>query len=148
MSVPLIPVRLESEWLLLHANLIQEVLGAEPWLSIPHTRSELPGVIAWRGRAVPLVDLGAVLGLGALTPKMSRPRTLIGEVDRGFVAIPIDEAREVQILASDQIREAHAVPRPHSVSEADIQGVVMPILDLSSLVASLTGGQFRAVPEA
>ena len=148
MSVPLIPVRIESEWLLIHANLIQEVLGAEPWLPIPHTRTELPGVVAWRGRAVPLVDLGAVLGLAALAPKASRPRTLIGEIDRGFVAVPIDEAREVQILASDQIREAHAVPRPHSVSEADIQGMVMPILDLASLVASLTRGQLRTAPEA
>ena len=60
MSVPLLPIRIESEWLLIHANLIQEILGAQPWLSIPHTRRELPGVVAWRGRAIPLVDLGAL----------------------------------------------------------------------------------------
>lgn len=138
MSVPLLPVRIESEWLLIHAALIQEILGAEPWLLIPHTRRELPGVVAWRGRALPLVDLGAVLGLGALASKLSRARTLIGEVDGGLVAVPVDEAREVQIFAADQIHTAHAVPRPHSVSEAEIQGIVMPILDLASLLASLT----------
>jgi chemotaxis signal transduction protein len=138
MSVPLLPVRIESEWLLIHANLIQEILGAQPWLSIPHTRRELPGVIAWRGRAIPLVDLGAVLGLPELASKLARPRTLIGQVESGLLAVPVDEAREVQIFAADQIRVAHAVPRPHSVSEAEIQGVVMPILELPSLLASLT----------
>lgn len=147
MSVPLLPIRIESEWLLIHANLIQEILGAQPWLSIPHTRRELPGVVAWRGRAIPLVDLGAVLGLSALASKLSRPRTLIGQVDGGLLAVPVDEAREVQIFTADQIRVAHAVPRPHSVSEAEIQGLVMPILELPSLLASLTHPHLLA-PEA
>ncbi|HYP74674.1 MAG TPA: chemotaxis protein CheW [Polyangiaceae bacterium] len=138
MSVPLLPVRIESEWLLIDATLIQEILGAQPWLSIPHTRRELPGVVAWRGRALPLVDLGAVLGLGALTSKLFRARTLIGEVDGGLLAVSVDEAREVRIFTADQIRAAHAVPRPHSVTEAELQGMVMPILDLRSLLASLT----------
>ena len=138
MSVSLLPVRIESEWLLIHAALIQEILGAQPWLSIPHTRRELPGVVAWRGRAIPLVDLGAIFGLSPLTSKLSRPRTLIGEVDRGLLAIPVDEAREVQEFSSDQIRTAHAVSRAHSISEAEVRGLIMPILDLQSLLVSLT----------
>jgi chemotaxis signal transduction protein len=138
MSVSLLPVRIESEWLLVHAALIQEILGAQPWLSIPHTRRELPGVVAWRGRAIPLLDLGAIFGLSALTAKASRPRTLIVEIDRGLVALPVDEAREVQDFTADQIRTAHAVSRPHSVSEAELRGMVMPVLDLTSLLASLT----------
>ncbi|HKO52432.1 MAG TPA: chemotaxis protein CheW [Polyangiaceae bacterium] len=141
MSVPLLPVRIESEWLLIQAALIQEILGAQPWLSIPHTTRELPGVVAWRGRAIPLVDLGAILGLSPLASKLSRPRTLIAEVDRGLLAVPVDEAREVQEFTSEQIRPAHAVSRPHSVSEAEVRGLVMPILDLQSLLASLTQAQ-------
>ena len=137
MSLSLLPVRIETEWLLLDAALIQEVLGAQSWLSIPHTRRELPGVLAWRGRAVPLVDLAAVFGLGCLAPTAPRARTLIATTERGLLAIPVDEAREVQALSEQQIREAHAVERPFAPTEADLQGIVMSVVDLPSLIASL-----------
>ena len=147
MSIALIPVRVEAEWLLLEAALVQEILGAQPWLSMPHARRELPGVVAWRGRAVPLVDLAAVFGTGSLAPQECRPRTLIAETERGFLAIPVDEVREVQSLSSGQIREAHAIARPFSPTEADLQGAVMPVLDLPSLVAKLSGGTSHANSE-
>jgi chemotaxis signal transduction protein len=139
MSIALIPVRVESEWLLLDAALVQEILGAQPWLSMPHARRELPGVVAWRGRAVPLLDLAAVLALGSLEAQASRARTLIAQTERGFLALPVDEVREVQSFTPEQIREAHAVERPYAPREADLQGTVMPVLDLASLVATLTG---------
>jgi chemotaxis signal transduction protein len=139
MSIALIPVRVDTEWLLLEAALVQEILGAQPWLSMPHARRELPGVVAWRGRAVPLVDLAAVLGVGSLAAQQSRPRTLIAETERGFLALPVDEVREVQSLSSDPLREAHALERPFAPTEADLQGTVMPVLDLASLVATLSG---------
>jgi purine-binding chemotaxis protein CheW len=140
MSIALIPVRVQAEWLLVEAALVQEILGAQPWLSMPHARRELPGVVAWRGRAVPLVDLAAVLGVGSLAPQESRPRTLIAQTERGFLALPVDEVREVQSLSPDQIREAHAVERPFAPTEADLKSTVMPVLDLTSLVTTLSGG--------
>jgi len=139
MSIALIPVRVGTEWLLLEAALVQEILGAQAWLSMPHARRELPGVVAWRGRAVPLIDLAAVLGVGSLAAQESRARTLIAETERGFLALPVDEVREVQSLSSGQLREAHAVERPFAPTEADLQGTVMPVLDLASLVATLSG---------
>jgi chemotaxis signal transduction protein len=144
MSIALIPVRVETEWLLLEAALVQEILGAQPWLSMPHARRELPGVVAWRGRAVPLLDLAAVLGVGSLAAQETRPRTLVAETERGFLALPVDEVREVQSLSPEQLREAHAVERPFAPTEADLQGTVMPVLDLASLVATLSGGGPRS----
>jgi len=140
MSGSWIPVRIETEWLLLEAALIQEILGTEPWLAIPHTRSELPGVLAWRGRAVPLLDLAAVFGLSPLPPQSYRPRALVAQTERGFVAIPVDEAREVHALEPHRIRSAHAVEKPFSPSEAVLDGIVMAVLDLSALVFALTAG--------
>jgi chemotaxis signal transduction protein len=144
MSIALIPVRVETEWLLLEAALVQEILGAQSWLPMPHARRELPGVVAWRGRAVPLLDLAAVLGVGALAAQETRPRTLIAETVGGLLALPVDEVREVQSLSPGQVREAHAVERPFAPTEADLQGTVMPVLDLASLVATLSGSAARS----
>jgi|SRR6478752_1716115 len=144
MSIALIPIRVQAVWLLLDAAPVQEILGAQPWLWMPHARRELPGVLAWRGRAVPLVDLGAVLGIDMLALRESRQRTLIAETERGFLAIPVDEVREVQSVPSGQIREAHAVERPFSPTEADLQDAVMSVLDLPSLVTTLCGGALQA----
>jgi chemotaxis signal transduction protein len=146
MSIDLIPVRVETEWLLLEAALVREILGAQPWLPMPHAGRELPGVVAWRGRAVPLLDLAAVLAVGSLAAQVSRPRTLIAETERGFLALPVDEVREVQSLSSAQLRKAHAVERPFAPSEADLHGTVMPVFDLALLVASLSGAARSNTP--
>jgi chemotaxis signal transduction protein len=84
--------------------------------------------------------LAAVLGVGSLSAQQSRPRTLIAQTERGLLALPVDQVREVQSLSAGQIRDAHAVKRAFAPSEADLQGTVMPVLDLAALVATLSGG--------
>jgi chemotaxis signal transduction protein len=131
------PIELDSSWLLVEANLVREVLGREPWLPIPRARAELPGVVAWRGRAVPLVDLGRVLGFQSSAEAGARARTLIIDHERGVAAIPIDRAREVRPIAEDRFREAHGVTHPYAESELDEAGTVMALVDLSRLLSDL-----------
>jgi chemotaxis signal transduction protein len=131
------PVELDSSWLLVEANLVREVLGREPWLPIPRARAELPGVVAWRGRAVPLIDLGRVLGLESSLPQGARARTLIIDHERGIAAIPVDSAREVRRIDDDRFREAHGVTHPYADGELDEAGTVMALVDLSRLLSDL-----------
>ena len=85
----LVPARVGQTWILLDAEIIREILGAQPWLPIPGARAEMPGVIAWRGRAIPVVDLAAPFGVERLGAGEARPRTLIAGVADSIVAVPM-----------------------------------------------------------
>ena len=96
----LVPAKIGPAWVLLEAEIIREILGAEVWLPIPGARAEMPGVIAWRGRAIPVVDLAAPFDFGHLSPGQARPRTLIAAVADSVVAVPVDAAREVHAFST------------------------------------------------
>jgi chemotaxis signal transduction protein len=131
------PIELDSNWLLVDADLVREVLGREPWLPIPRARAELPGVVAWRGRAVPLVDLGRVLGFEPSAEPGARARTLIIDHERGVAAVPVDSAREVRRIEEIRFREPHGATHPYAEGELDEAGKVMELVNLSKLLSDL-----------
>jgi chemotaxis signal transduction protein len=126
----------ESSWYLLETMRVREVLGAEPWLPIPRARAELPGVVVWRGRAVPLVDIARVLGV-ASGASPQRARTLIVSHEQGMLALPIDAAREVKSVPEDRLLPMHDEVIPYATHELDEEGVVTPVIDLDRLIADL-----------
>lgn len=139
----LVPVQLGAEWLLVDASIVQEILGPETWLPIPRARPELPGVLAWRGRAIPVVDLGPALGLQVLQTGAARHRTLIVGSGRSLAAVPVDSAREVHALAPQELRSVHAARRPYATAETELGGRLMPLIDLQTLLGDLAGDQGR-----
>ena len=136
----LIPAKLETSWILLDAEMIREVLGAEAWLPIPGARAEMPGVIAWRGRALPVLDLAAPFGLERLRPGQSRPRILIAEVADNVVALPVDAAREVHAFKPDQLGPPNITAFPYTLAEAELFGRVLALVDLPKFVLEILGG--------
>ena len=136
MSAHLIPIMVESSWYLLETKRVREVLGAEPWLPVPRARAELPGVVVWHGRAVPLVDIARVLGItsGAMP---QRARTLIVSHEQGMLALPIDAAREVKSVSEDRLFPMHDEVTPYATHELDEDGVVTPVIDLDRLISDL-----------
>jgi chemotaxis signal transduction protein len=144
MSGSFLPIELEATVFLIDADLVHEVLGAEPWLPVPRARPELPGVVAWRGRAVPLVDLGRALGLVAAGPRTARARTLIVHHERGVLAIPVDSAREVRAIPDELLREAHVSAHPYAARELDEAGTVMAVIDLETLLVDLESASGEA----
>jgi chemotaxis signal transduction protein len=131
-----LPIQLDSTWFFIEAHHVREVLGAEPWLPIPRARAELPGVVVWRGRAVPLVDLGRLLGV-AKGAAQSRPRTLIVRHERGVAALPIDAAREVRRIPGAQLKPVHGGLIPYGTREFDEQGEIVTLIDLETLLSDL-----------
>lgn len=136
MTRHLMPIEIGAQWFLVEADPVREVLGAEPWLPIPRARAELPGVVVWRGRAVPLVDLGRVLGVEA-SGDDARARTLIVSHERGPAAFAVSRAREVRSIEDDRLRPIPARAVPYATRELDDDGTLMPVLDLAALLADL-----------
>lgn len=136
MEAHVLPVQLDSSWFLIEAHHVREVLGAEPWLPIPRARAELPGVVVWRGRAVPLVDVARVLGVSSGAAH-GRPRTLIVHHDRGVAALPIDAAREVRTIAQEDLRPVHGALVPYATRELDEEGAVAMLIDVNALLTDL-----------
>jgi chemotaxis signal transduction protein len=125
------PLVLGPHWLALEAALVREVVGTRSWLAIPGARAELPGVLAWQGRAVAVVDLAALFRLPALAVRAPRARTLLVELGAVTLALPVDGVREVQAVSHDAITR---VEPPHAMTptQIDLSGERMPVLDLVS----------------
>lgn len=139
----LVPARIGQAWILLDAEIIREILGAEVWLPIPGARAEMPGVIAWRGRAVPVVDLAAPFGLAHLASGEVRSRTLIASIADSIVALPVDAAREVHTFAAADLRPCTVTNLPYAASEAELFERVLTVIDLHQFVGEILGGGAR-----
>lgn len=139
-----VPARIAQAWVLLDAENVREILGAESWLPIPGARAEMPGVIAWRGRAIPVVDLAAPFGSERLGQGEQRSRTLIAAVADSIVAVPVDAAREVHAFAAAELKPVSITQLPYASAEAELWGRVLAVVDLPRFVAEILGG---ATPE-
>src|SRR5882724_2291482 len=136
----LVPARIGQAWLLMDAEIIREILGAEVWLPIPGARAEMPGVIAWRGRAIPVVDLAAPFGFERLNTGETRARTLIASVAESIVAVPVDAAREVHAFTTADLKPVAVTNLPYAVSEAELFERILAVIDLPRFVAEILGG--------
>jgi chemotaxis signal transduction protein len=140
-----VPAKIGHIWLLLDALPVQEVLGARPWVSVPHSSSQIPGVLAWRGRAIALFDLSTLLeGSERLQPGENRPRTVIVESRSCALAMPVDMVHEVGEVDSSRIRSSHGTRMRHSSGEIEIFGSLAPILDVDKLIEEIVAGEADA----
>jgi chemotaxis signal transduction protein len=140
----LVPAKIGQAWVLIDAEIVREILGAEAWLPIPGARAEMPGVIAWRGRAIPVVDLAAPFGFELLVAGAARARTLIAAVAESIVAVPVDAAREVHGFAAAQLKPVNITELPYAAAETELFERILPVIDLPRFVAEISSG---AAPE-
>ena len=136
MAAHLLPILLESSWYLVETGPVREVLGSEPLLPLPRARAELPGVVVWRGRAVPLIDVARVLGVAG-TSAPQRARTLIVSHEQGMAALPVDAAREVKSVPEARLVATPGELLPYATRELDEDGAVTPVIDLVRLLNDL-----------
>ena len=138
MAVHLMPVQLGEAWLAVPAEKVQEILGERPWVALPSASPELPGVLAWRGRALAVLDLGRASGVGEpLAEGTARRRTMVVEEGACTLAVPIDGVREVHSVAEAQLRPPVATRMRFSAGEVEIDGTPMPVLDVAALVGAV-----------
>ena len=133
-----IPAKIGQAWLMLDARCVQEIIGARPWVPVPRSSALVPGALAWRGRAVAVFDLSVLAAAGErLERGCQRHRTLIAESDGCLLAMPVDAIREVQEIDASHVQDARVTSLEHCPTEVEIFGTLAPVIDLSSLVASV-----------
>jgi two-component system chemotaxis response regulator CheV len=133
MKTDVVPIRLGTSWVLVRADIVSEFLSTTLWLSVPGATPLVPGVMTWRGRAIPVVDLPRALALGGIS-QTECSRVMVVEHPLGAVAVPVDGAREVTTLADEDIHPPHVSTTPYTVGEVTGPDAVVPLVDLDRLL--------------
>jgi purine-binding chemotaxis protein CheW len=134
----LLPLQHDDVWLALPASYVQEILGSRTWVPIPGAPRAMPGVMAWRGRAVALLDLGALSGGTPLAAGRERARTVVVTLGASTLAIPVDTVHEVQDIDEDRLRAPHATRQRFADREVDLRGLPVPVLDLPAIMRAVS----------
>jgi chemotaxis signal transduction protein len=134
MKTDVVPIRLGKHWILVRAEIVSEFLSSTPWLSVPGSTQLLPGVMTWRGRAIPVLDLPRALNFGAIGPLNECSRVMVVEHAAGAVAVPVDGAREVKTLADSDIRSPHVSTTPYTAGEVDGPDAVIQLIEIDQIL--------------
>ena len=126
-----VPFLLQNIWVAVPAGHVREVLGERSWLQVPSTVPHIPGLVAWQGRAIALLDLGAFgAGMRPIKPNERRRRTLVVHVDGATLAVPVDSVSEAEEVLPSSLRAAQATRLEHCSQEVELRGIPMPLLNL------------------
>ena len=136
-TLHVLPIRLQDFWLALATAQVEQILGERSWLKVPSAPPQWPGVLAWQGRAVAVLDLALLLGLPPLPAGHMRRRTLIVKVRDCLLALPVDEVHEAQLVAESLIRPLRVTRQPYATSEVVLRDTVMPLFDPGQLVGEV-----------
>jgi chemotaxis signal transduction protein len=133
--VYILPIRVQRIWLAVDAGLVQQILGQRDWFKVPSAPAQWPGVIAWNGRAVAVLDLPLLLRFPPLQPGIASHRTLVAKARGCLLAIPVEEVREAAVIAEGLVRPIHATRPVYASHELELDDMVMPLLDVGLVVA-------------
>ena len=131
----LVPITIDTTWIAVDMAAVREIGGPLIWIALPTASASLPGVAAWRGRAIAVADLAAMLGAGQrLASPTGRIRTLYLQQGRSTFAVPVDTVREPLTLPDDEIRPPRARMDTFCTGELDVEGHTTLIIDLGVLL--------------
>jgi purine-binding chemotaxis protein CheW len=109
---------------------VVEVADLTEVQEVPSTDASMRGLTPLRGRLVPLVHLGALLGLRAPPPERGRAAVLL-ELAGRLVAFEVDDAEEVVRVAALPLPDGESLP--WAVGVAPRGDGLVPVLDLDAL---------------
>jgi len=133
----LVPITIDATWVAVDMASVREIGGPLTWIALPTATAALPGVAAWRGRAVAVADLAAVLGAGErLVSPAGRVRTLYLQYGACTLAVPVDSVREPLVLPASEVRAARIRTEAFCIGEIDVEGHTTLVLDLGVLLES------------
>jgi len=130
-----VPITIDATWVAVDMATVREIGGPLTWIALPTATATLPGVSAWRGRAVAVADLAAVLGAGErLVSPTGRVRTLYLQQGTSTLAVPVDAVREPLMIPDDDIRPSRVRSDAFCLGEANVEGHTTLIVDLGVLL--------------
>jgi chemotaxis signal transduction protein len=130
-----VPFTIDATWVAVDMATVREIGGPLTWIALPTATAALPGVAAWRGRAVAVADLAAVLGAGErLTPPTGRARTLYLQHGGSTLAVPVDTVREPMTIADGDVRLPRIRTESFCTGEVEVEGHTTLVVDLGAIV--------------
>jgi chemotaxis signal transduction protein len=127
-------VRVDAKTYGLPLGRVLEVGDLGEVLDVPHTLAAMRGLTPLRGRLVPLLHLGALLGERA-PPAQAGSTAVLVELGAGegvrHVALEVDDAEDVVREAALPVPRGESLPWASGVARR--RGTLVPILDLDAL---------------
>ncbi len=141
----LIPFRYRNHWYAVDADYVEQILGAQPWMPVPGAPALFPGVMAWRGRAMAVLDLAQlpvdIARNEPVTVSDRPPRTLVLQVLGCALGIPADEVREALPIESLQLLPSRLSRVRFARNEFELIDRIAVVIDLPALVESVIGNR-------
>jgi len=142
-----VPITIDATWVAIEMATLREIGGPITWIALPTASASLPGVAAWRGRAIAVADLAAVLGAGErLAAPGGRIRTLYIQQGASTLAVPVDGVREPLMISNEDIRPARVRTEAFCLGEVDVEGHTTLIVDLGVLLPGYRPAAAASVP--
>ena len=107
----LISFRIGSQEFCVDIMEVREIRGWTPATALPQAPAFVRGVINLRGAVLPIVDLGARLGLGVAEPT-ARHVIIVAQVQNQVVGLLVDAVSDILTVTDDMIQ-----PTPDVASE-------------------------------
>ncbi len=101
----LITVRIGDQQFAIDIMSVREIRGWATSTPLPHAPTYVRGMINLRGVILPVVDLGARLGL-APTSVDSSPVVVVAEIDGRQIGLLVDAVCDILLLTDDMLQEA------------------------------------------
>jgi len=121
----------------LFTKTIKEIMELPTVTPVPCAPPHVPGIVAVRGEALPLLDPARFLGLKASAPESPRllivrsPAFRVGLVCEnvlGVIAVPASRIQEARVCSPPSLRR-------YALGEIELSQGVAPVLDLDALLA-------------
>jgi chemotaxis signal transduction protein len=136
-AVAVLPLGVAGEPCAVPALAVLEVLGARRVVAIPGAPLHFPGVMAWRGRAVAVLDLGVLLGKPPRPLEPPPERSIVVGIADGVVALPAELVEGVAQAEPGAFRPAHITRHRFAETEVDLGPQVLPVLDLGLIARAV-----------
>ncbi|ACG79787.1 chemotaxis protein CheW [Phenylobacterium zucineum HLK1] len=114
---------------------VREIRGWTPATAIPEAPPFVRGVINLRGAVLPILDLGARLGLGAADPT-ARHVIIVAQVEKQVMGLLVDAVSDILTITDDMIQPTPEVGS--DLARASVRGLLAIDGRMVSFI-SLTG---------
>lgn len=135
----LISFRIGSQEFCVDIMDVREIRGWTPATALPQAPAFVRGVINLRGAVLPIVDLGARLGLGAADPT-ARHVIIVAQVGPQIVGLLVDAVSDILTVSDDMIQ-----PTPDVASDM-VRNFVRGLLAIDGRMVSFISLD-RVLPE-
>ena len=119
---------------------IREIRGWTQATPLPQSPDFIRGVVNLRGTVLPIIDLGARLGLGR-TEATARHAILVAEVGTRIIGLLVDGVSEILSLPTSSLQATPdvgcSITREFVIGLLPLEGQMLSLLSLSSLVPAM-----------